>query len=255
MFDFFPPVEAVQLKGAPLVHVIAQVKFNSQTALSTQAGALRVQESLADEYPRLLAAPPRPTITLGPGNVSTQLVEQWQLTDLEGQRSLVIGQDQISIETSVYTVWPELRKRIVAGLDALADVTKPRVQERIGLRYINQIPRSDAGGFADRIASEFLGINDLPGWRDHLMAALSQTVATHDSTQLTLRYGSGAGVQGLDQDAFLIDIDMADESPKGFDQARVVETFDALNDVSLRCFMSTLATPYRATLQGEKGGA
>ena len=252
MFNFLPAVEAVELTDAPLVQVVAQVKFNSQSALFTHAGAIKFQEPLLERYPRLLAESQN-VITAGPGNVSTQTIPQWRLTDLAGERSCVIGPEHLTLETIIYDTWPTMRTRLVEALDVLADLAPPRVQERVGLRYINHISATTDTAYSDRVEGALLGLTEQAGWRDALVASLSQVVAREETTQLTLRYGRGAGVPGLPTDRFVIDIDLADETPVAFDKDSLIEYFDTLNDCSLRCFFATLADPYRTALTANGG--
>jgi uncharacterized protein (TIGR04255 family) len=247
VFDFLPTVEAVELNGAPLVQVIAQIRFNSQSALSTHAGAIKFQESIVDVYPRLLAES-QATITAAPGNVSSATTPQWRLTDLEGRWSCVLGPEHVTIETNAFSNWSALRARVVEAMDVLTDVAAPRVRERIGLRYINHVPVGDDGTYDGRVDASLRGVGEEAGWRDHLVIGLAQAIIRDGPAQLTIRYGRGAGAVGLPQDAFLIDIDCADDTPQKFETAASLADFDALNDSALRCFFASLSEPYRSSL-------
>jgi uncharacterized protein (TIGR04255 family) len=253
VFDFLPAVDAVELDGAPLVQVIAQIRFNSQSALSTHGGAIRFQESIVDEYPRLLAET-QATITAAPGNVSSASIPQWRLTDLGGRWSCVLGPEHMTIETNAYSNWSVLRARLVEALDVLTDVAAPRVRERIGLRYVNHIPVGEDGTYTGRVDGSLLGVAEKPGWRDQVVVSLSQTVLRDGTAQLAVRYGKGSGVQGFPENSFLVDIDCGDETPQKFDVATSLDYFDVLNDSVLRCFFESLAEPYRSSLH-PKGGA
>lgn len=253
MFDFLPAVDVVELDGAPLVQVIAQIRFNSQSALSTHGGAIKFQESLVDVYPRLLAET-QATITAAPGNVSSASIPQWRLTDLAGRWSCVLGPEHVTIETNAYSTWGVLRARLVEALEVLNDVAAPRVRERIGLRYVNHIPVGADGTYAGRVDESLLGVAEKPGWRDHLIVSLSQTVVRDGTAQLAVRSGKGAaGVSGFPENAFMVDIDCGDETPQKFDIDASLKYFDQLNDSALRCFFGSLAEPYRSSLH-PKGG-
>lgn len=254
MFDFLPAVDAVELDGAPLVQVIAQIRFNSQSALSTHGGAIKFQESIVDQYPRLLAET-QATITAAPGNISSASTPQWRLTDLAGRWSCVLGPEHVTIETNAYTNWTVLRARLIEALEVLTDVAAPRVRERIGLRYVNHIPVGDDGSYAGRVDQSLLGVAEKPGWRDQLVVSLSQTVLRDQSTQLAMRYGRGSGVPGFPENAFVVDIDCGDETPQKFDIETSMGDFDVLNDSALRCFFGSLAEPYRSSLHPNGGGA
>lgn len=247
MFDFLPAVEPVPLGGAPLAQVIAQVRFNAQSSLSTHQGVGVLHDILADEYPRLLAEQ-QAVITATPGGVTTAQIPQWRLTDLDGLWAVVVGPEQLTVETTKYGTWDSLRDRLERALDALAEIGRPRVRERIGLRYVNHVPADEKGSFTGHIRPELLGLGDLPGWRQTMTASLSQTVLVDGTTQLALRYGSGAPV--LQGDLFVVDIDCSDETAVSFDATDVLTYFDTLNDAAYRCFCFCVSEQFRAALHG-----
>jgi len=245
VFNFLPAVDRVPLGGAPLQQVIAQVKFNTQSALATHQGAGVLYDALSDQYQRMLAEQ-QAMITAGPGGVTTQQVPQWRLTDLEGVWSVIAGPEVMAIETVAYASWEALRERLRQALDALDVAAGPRVRERIGLRYVNHIAAGEDGSFAGRIRPELLGLAGEPGWREALSASLSQTVLRDGDTQMALRYGAGAQV--VPGNVFVLDIDCSDEQPVEFDADDVLAYFDTLNDAAYRCFCNCVPAPYRATL-------
>jgi uncharacterized protein (TIGR04255 family) len=247
VFDFLPPVDPVPLGGAPLAQVIAQIKFNGQSSLATHQGIGVLHDALADRYPRLLAEQ-QAVITAAPGGVSTAQIPQWRMTDLNGEWAVVLGPEQLTLETTAYAAWDSLRDRLGQAVDALTDVARPRVRERVGLRYVNHVPADESGSFTGRIRAELLGLSGVAGWRDAMTASLSQTVLIDENTQMALRYGSGAPiVQG---DVFVLDIDCAHERPVEFDIDEVMAYFDTLNDAAYRCFCFCVPATFRASLLG-----
>lgn len=246
MFDFLPTVEPTELSGAPLTQVVAQVKMNAQTTLSTPAGVSLLHDALED-YPRLLTEQ-QAVFTASAAGMSTTQVPQWRMTDLEGTWAVVVGPEQLALETTSYTNWASFSERLSSALDALARCTEPRVQERVGLRYINQVPPDADGSYNDRVRPELIGLAGLQGWRSAMTASLSQTLVQDDGIQMAVRYGSGAQV--VDADVFVLDIDCYDERPRAFDASIIMASFDTLNDVAYRCFSYCVPEAYRAALEG-----
>jgi len=243
MFDFLPAESADPIPGAPLNQVIAQVKFNAQSSLSTQQGVGVLYDALSDRYPRLLTDQ-QAVITASPGGVTTTQVPMWRLTTIEGQTTLVVGPEQLAIETNSYTTWSDTRRALDEALRALGDIAKPRVRERIGLRYINHISSDQSGSFASSVRAELRGLVDTDGWRQATTASLSQMLLRDGNTQLTVRYGSGPLV--IEEGLFVLDIDCADDQPVPFETEDTLRYFDMLNDASYRCFCACVTKELRA---------
>jgi uncharacterized protein (TIGR04255 family) len=250
MFDFLPQAKSDELSNAPLVAVVAQIKFSNQSSLATHRGASTFQDSLIDHYPRLLAES-QSTITAAPGNVSSSAIPQWRLTDFDNIWSCVIGPEQVTVETKAYKNWPSMRERLDEALAALGSVAAPKIRERIGLRYVNHIPANPDGSYTGLVNPRLLGLSEVPGWKDTLAVVMSQLVLSDGGTQMALRYGRGTGIIGLPEAAWVLDIDCSDESPAKFDTTELLNYFDELNDAALRCFYESLGAALKMSLNGE----
>jgi uncharacterized protein (TIGR04255 family) len=251
MFDFLPAADVVCLEKAPLVQVIAQVRFGSQTVLGTHEGAGAVHDVLADMYPRLLAEQQQ-LVTMTPSGSTVAAVPQYRMTDLNRSWSVVLGTDQLAVETSNYSNWTDLRARLESALKAVTDLTKLRVRERVGLRYINHIQPGDDGSFSGRIRPDLLGPAGDEGWRPHILSMVGQIIAKDGEAQLLLRVGLAAqslAPPGLPPvNGYLIDIDCFNDQPSEFGLEETLEYFDQLNDADYRCFCWAVPQDYRAQL-------
>jgi uncharacterized protein (TIGR04255 family) len=252
VFDFLRHVTPSQLRQAPLHVAVAQIKFEHQRFLSSHGGASDFQQELADYYPRLIAEP-QANITAGLGNVTANEVPQWRFTDMNNAWSCIVGPEHLAIETSSYSQWSTMRGRLAQAVEVLVKLTKPRIRERIGLRYINHIPDDSDSGFEGVIKPELLGVMAIPEWRDAIAATASQSIFRDGDTQLALRYGRGLSSDGPGANVFVLDIDCANETASTFDAEQSMVYFDQLNDSALRAFFASLAEPYRTTLFGQSG--
>jgi uncharacterized protein (TIGR04255 family) len=256
VFEFLPAADVVCLQKAPLVQVIAQVRFGSQSVLGTHEGAGAVHDVLADMYPRLLAEQQQ-LVTMTPSGSTVASVPQYRMTDLNRAWSVVLGTEQLAVETSDYTNWTDLRSRLDAALRAVMDLTKLRVRERVGLRYINQIPPADNGLFHGRIRPALLGPASEENWQRHITSMIGQVVARDKDAQLLLRVGLATqpptmptAVASIVANGFQVDIDCFNDQPSEFDIDETLEYFDQLNDVSYRCFCWAVSEDYRSQLAG-----
>ncbi|SDG19565.1 TIGR04255 family protein [Sinosporangium album] len=253
MFDFLPAAEVMVLRRAPLRQVIAQVRFESQSALGTHQGAARVHEVLVDDYPRMLTEQQQVFTMTSAGGVSTVTHPQFRLTDLEQSWSVVMGSEHVTLETNAYSSWTVLRERLEAALAAVGSITKLRIRERIGLRYVNHVASDANGMLTDRIRPELLGPASEPAWKQGVDTMISQVVATDGTAQLLLRYGL-ADEQSHGRVGFFIDIDSVDSAPVGFSMSDTMSYFDRLNDVGYRCFCWCVPEAHRKQLTTGDGG-
>ncbi len=246
MFAFLPEAQPVTLAPAPLQQVIAQIKFDSQSDLAQHSGASAMHDQLGHLYPRLLSEP-QTVVTAAPGGVSTSENPQWRLTDLAGEWSCVIAADSVALHTTVYTRWEDMRARLLAMLDALAQAARPRSRERLGLRYVNHIHASDDGTFEHRVVPELLGVTKLAGWRDSVAMSLNQVVLRDDDVQIAVRHGFGGNALAP-EGIFVLDIDCATEIPALYDGDAALALLDELNDAAWRCFSALIHADYRNAL-------
>jgi len=240
-------VTPVTLGENPLAQVVAQVKFSAQSTLNSPQGASLFHDLVSEQYPRRLGEQQQ-TVIAGPGGLTTTATPQWRLTDLNGRWACVVGPEQLALETSMYTDWSEMRGRILTVLGALTEVTKVRVRERIGLRYVNHILPDDSGSFVDRISNDLLGRAVNPTWRQSLSAALAQTVFSDGVARLVIRAGTGEGIVEP-VSTFILDIDCFDEQPQEYDPESTIDRFDEFNDVAYRCFCSCVPEEFRTTMK------
>jgi uncharacterized protein (TIGR04255 family) len=244
MFDFLPAAEVQSLLDSPLQQVIAQVRFGSQSMLGTHEGAGAVHDSLADMYPRLLAEQQQ-VVTMTPSGATLISVPQYRMTDLDRSWSVVVGMEQLTVESSKYSNWTELYSRLEAALKAVSDLVQLRVRERVGLRYVNLVKAHDDGSFKGRVSAELIGPAGRLDWNGHLTSFLSQITASDDDAQMILRVG--VTPQAGDS-SFMVDIDCFNDQPREFDLKDTLSYFDQLNDACYRCFCWCVPAGYRSEL-------
>ncbi|MGW6590122.1 TIGR04255 family protein [Streptomyces globisporus] len=247
MFDFLPPADVVPVGNALLRQALVQVRFNSQGVLGTQAGISQVHDALAERYPRLTAEQ-QVMITATPGNgVQSATTPQYRLQDLRGAWAIVIGPEQVSLETSTYTKWDEMRRRLEEALAVVGEVATLRVRERIGLRYVNHIPPAAGGGFEGRVRQEILGVTGDKGWQNALVGTVGQIIADDSGTQMALRHGLATD-SSVANSPYLVDIDCSNGEPVLYDADASLEYLDQLNDVAYRCFAWCVEESFRLDL-------
>ena len=148
--------------GAPVVAVIAEVRFTDAPRLRRQATLDAVAIAVEGRFP---VTEPLTGVNLadaGPG--LPPRVEPRQgvvLRNTDSTESLTLTASTLSYETTHYTGFDAIDTAITAGCQALADARVLSGLQRVGLRYIDEIrvpqPPTDARGWSTWIDSSLLG--------------------------------------------------------------------------------------------------
>ena len=154
-----PPHE-VPLPRAPLVRVIAQVRFPPILAIRNPDNVAVFQEALRETYP-ILAEDRVRSIDLTAGhtpNVSEGLI--WRLADREKDLRwrVSLGVGFVALETSVYDSRRDFLERLRAVVVGLDEAFRPANAKRLGLRYINRLTNKAVERVGDLIRPKVLGI-------------------------------------------------------------------------------------------------
>lgn len=251
MFDFLGSAPRDRIDPSPLTQVVAQIKFPSQRALSSADGVSELHEKLALDYPRMLPEP-QVVITAGPHGASSAEVPRWRFTDLNGAWSVVLTAESLQVETTRYSTWGEMQDRLDRALTSLTDTVDFRVCERLGLRYINEVPADADGGFEGLVRLPLLGFVQDPAWRRNLQAYMCQTQVVEGETRLFLRHGTGPSVV-VDSTKYIIDIECSREKPAEFSASDVLDNLTEMNDVCLRCFYACMESDFETRMPVGEG--
>lgn len=134
-------LEQVALANAPLVSVVAQVRFRGLSAFagSESPAATGLIAALADRYPYCQVQQER-SVTIGPDGVTEQDAGNlWKLSSADGHDHVTFGDSFLAVDSTAYASRSALCDELQDALTHLAAVTGLRQVDRIGYRYINQI--------------------------------------------------------------------------------------------------------------------
>lgn len=133
-----PPLK---LQNSPLVLVLVQVRI---------APVLQMEEYVPELQERLRRAGFPGYVSgedlqfqLGP-SPAVQRAPRWEFQNKQQTESVVLGQNFIAVQTSVYDVYEAFEELFSGPLQVLAEVVEPTLVQRIGLRYVDLVrPRPD----------------------------------------------------------------------------------------------------------------
>ena len=248
------------LRHAPLATVICQVRYNVTSAASDLETARSFQQRLAERglFDRLdqivestlnVAVAPHvaPAVAQGPLNTG------WRLTAADGTRLVSLLPTHFAVEATAYNGWEEdFAPLLYEVLDAVVELVQPVFEQRLGLRYVNQLTHP-----------EVVEAAEWRGWIDESFLAM----ATHDELGPMLTFLRQQAILQLDGEArctvnsgfspdpdrdgaltFLLDFDIAREGTRGFDAAQIRETLDLFNSYALRLFQIATSPRLREAL-------
>ena len=138
MSDYTPPI----LRRAPLQSMVCELRFPTRLAL--QDDATRLQQALAEDYPLVETQAGLMLQTQGVPLPSTR----YAFVSRDGSHAVLFAQNTLALECRTgYEGWKAFCTRWEGVVSAAADNFGGHVlQQRIGLRYINQIEAVAAEG-------------------------------------------------------------------------------------------------------------
>lgn len=222
-------LEEIHLPEAPLIRVIAQVRFPSIVSIEDSKYIAGFQESLRSEYPIVKTEKSLVVNILDPKDKREETI--WRFFDKDEVWRLTLAPEFLAIETRKYDSRDDFFSRYQAAINSLSDHIKPNVINRIGVRYIDQITDGPFDNISNLVRSEILGIYK-SALSKHISSSLRQTVFTIDEdTKLSARWGvlakkqtyDPSSVAPIDKDSWMLDLDVFNAKKQDFDRDSVLE--------------------------------
>ena len=238
-----PEYVSTPLERSPLVLVAAQVNFEEVGREVSHSQARAFQRSLGVDRWRSLQSAPLMQATMTPGGVVPEQNRQaYRLSTRDDTASVLINPDSVTLESRAYTGWDDFRNDLVAMLAALATVFDPGVEQRLGLRYVNQtaLPDTD-NNWGALVRESLLGLSSDTAFSDGVLASDQRVLLQlDDNIRCLLRHGQlieqGTGRIGA---AYLLDFDVFREGGI-FDTDEAAAGADALHSYVGRLFRACI---------------
>ena len=188
--------------NAPVHEVICQLRFPTILSINNTEPA-DFQEAIRDAFPRYVkrqeAAPPQ---LVGAGGPNPQLrqappVSNYNFLSADNLWKLNLTQNFIALSTLRYTGWEDFAHQLDKPLAEFISIYKPAFFERVGLRYVNVISRTQLGlegpPCADLMAPAYSGPRQEPDVRegDFLHCAADLLLKLDSSCQAKIHAGPG----------------------------------------------------------------
>jgi uncharacterized protein (TIGR04255 family) len=225
-----PPPPEIPLERAPLLRVIAQVRFPTILAVRSADRVSGFQEIVGDRYPRL----EREEIAmLSVGSISVsdashEAVVHWRFWDQQRQWRTTLTQEFVAIETTAYKSRADFVAKFGEVLRAFQKIFQPKFATRLGARYIDQLGPPAVDRITDLLIPELLGPQKVFGEAaQQLITAVS---AKASPGTLIARWGKvprGMTIdptimQPSEEDSWIIDLDISETEETSFDSELLI---------------------------------
>lgn len=247
-----PEYVSQHLERSPLVLVAAQISFEEVGREVTHEQARRVQRIMGSDWSQLQSAPLMQTTVTPVGAVNEPNRQAYRLTTKDTAWSILLNPNSAAIETRAYSRWDEFSGVLEALSGAVAEVFDPATEQRLGVRYIDQIPLPEGHSDWSKLVHEsLLGLTADARFAGSVLASDQRVMLQLDEeARCVLRHGllpdpeSGAVGQ-----TYLLDFDVFREN-RAFDPDSVMRGGETLHHFVGRLFMACITDDLYRWLKG-----
>lgn len=218
---FGEAVDEIPLSAAPLIAVIAQVRFPPVASIAREDFIGPFQERIRETYP-VLRPEREVSLLLTPQGVHTggDASPVWRFLDRseDPEWKVSLAPSFLALDTSHYSSRADFVGRLRAVLDALVGTIGPSVCDRLGVRYVDRVVLDDEDtDLASLVRPEVLGVARVePGPETALVHSISDTEFRLGDATLHGRWGRLPASAQLDpfhgdvvdSPSWILDLDM-----------------------------------------------
>lgn len=218
-----PAPEQVALLQAPLVRVIAQIRFPKSLAVEDRATAAAFQKLVQDEYP-VLRHEQIQSVIVGPEGTAQAVETSWRFQDIENHWRLSLAPEFLALETTHYTSRADFLDRFQRGVAALEQVIAPKLVDRLGIRYIDRVTGPAFTKLPALVTPELLGILASP-LRKYVRHVATESLLATDEGVIMMRSAilppnvthDPTALEPIGEPSWILDLDMFHQEPQPFE--------------------------------------
>ena len=151
-------VPALHLQRAPLIYVVAQVRFSAVVAIEKYVP--EIQEKLRHKgFPRFVRGQVHEIAFQADGAPKFSAVERFEFQNKEASLGIVLQSNSVAVHTNSYSNYEAFEEYTKTALMAVHGIANINLSERIGLRYVNLIRLQPGEKWADYLHQGLLGID------------------------------------------------------------------------------------------------
>lgn len=245
------------LEHSPLRLVVCQVRHDRIAAVADASRALKIHREIEDDFPSVEQTIEETlNVAGGPGGLATKHAEPqlgWRFRSSDENWTVTLGHSHFAIETKEYGRWDGFREYLATLVQAVADVLTPSIEQRLGLRMVDQVTHPDvttAEDFKGKIKDELLG----PLGSGVLASSVRSTqglIEIHGPDDITVNLRHG--LQPTDKSmSYLLDHDAFRQVGRPFDVGGILDASDRLHRLAKQVFEAVITDDLYDYLRGGK---
>ncbi len=222
-----PDSAARLLANAPLVFVLAAIRFESLEALPSWMA--EIQDDLRDRMPlyrriRQSVSQAGFEVAIDPPDFDAQQANSaWIMSTVDGQTSAQFAKGSLIVHTRDYHSFSDFADVVRMALDALLLRAKRIHVGQVGIRYVDHLRATNGYSVDKFVPSQLLPhVPNMDGLA--LRNAVSTTTYSCGSHLLNVRFGTGAGMPVIPEDLMSVYLSSSKPGPGG------IVHFDAMKD-------------------------
>lgn len=250
-----PPDE--KLERSPLRLVVCQVRHEAVIAVADVSRALEVHRAVQGIFPNIeQITEEKIDVTIGAGGSEAKRADPlqgWRFQSADKKWTAVISQEYFSVETIAYDRWADFRDRLARLARSVAEVFSPKLENRLGLRMIDQIENPNSNtptGFKRLIIDEILG----PITSADLSSSVKSTqslVELEGPDGVTINLQHGCQLFGEIYN-YILDHDCFRQIGRPFDVDEILNTVDQFHNLAKQIFRSVITDNLYEYLRGDR---
>ncbi len=221
-----PSPAEVPLPHAPLVRVIAQVRFPTVLSIRNPDQVATFQEKVRSAYPILNQEQVRRVVLNTGQPASDPKIQEdvvWRFHDRDRKWRISLTADFVALETTSYTNRRDFLERLRSILEAVKTTVNPEEAFRLGVRYIDRITGPALQDISRLIRREVLGVSLCP-IGEVAETVLTQTQFRAEEGLLQARWGllpedgtiDPGTLEPIHEPSWILDLDMSTSEPLDF---------------------------------------
>lgn len=235
----------VKLKNAPLIAVVSQVNFGELLTVNEIDKIKNFQTALNADYPVFKDQKGKSAhidLVKSEMNITDRLA--YKFSNIEQTWHIAFSTESISLEAKRYTTKEEFKARFSAILSAFTDIFQPKINNRLGLRYVNRISGELLNNPTTYINPSLLGVStsELQG---NLEASISEALMkVENDHQLFAKWGFLPGASTTDpalikpirEQSWILDLDSSTTKIKNWSMTDLNTELDKLAQINYNFF-------------------
>jgi len=239
--------DEIALPNAPLIRVIAQVRYPLIASIERQAFIAPFQEAIRNTYP-FASREAGQQIVVSRSNVAISAVngqDVWRFQDTRRNWRISLAPSFLALETDHYRSRADFLERFSVLVRALHEHIKPSHVERLGMRYIDRVEGVSRDELADLLRPELVGVLNGPlGAQTSLSVSESLFNVPEEGAQLRARWAltpphttiDPATIPPSDVESWVLDLDMFSALQTEFHSEEVLERIERFAARIYSCF-------------------